>query len=370
MINSFISLILLLYSFNILRYLYGWRINSFDTKSSYFPKVSVVIAVRNEENNILKLLSDLSLQDYPQDLFNIIIVNDHSTDGTLDLLNQELSKYPNLILHNLTTSLEGKKSAINTGVNISNHEIILSSDADCSFPNTWISSMVSGFNDKQIKLVSGPVTFYKESSLFNKLQTLEFLSLIGAGAGAIGIGNPIFCNGANMAYRRETYKKVFDTIDLNIASGDDVFLLHAIKRKYKSSVRFIKDVNAVVYTNAVEGFDQFINQRKRWAAKSTSFKDAYTIYTSILVLLVNFSTIYLLFFSLFHVDVFFFFLWFFLIKNIVDILFLSNVLSFFSRKDLLKWMLFFQIFYSFYIVLVSFLSQLQTFSWKKRLYKK
>ena len=198
-----ISLIVFLYALQISKYRIGWdRIKS-KCQQVFTPKVSVVIAMRNEEKHVTRLLSAFKNQIYPADSLEFILVNDHSTDATLDLL--EKAKQSNLQIVNMPVGQFGKKNAIAKAVQIAKGEIILLSDADCSFTSNWVRTMVSYFSNANVMLVSGPVNFHKQNSIFQSLQALEFTSLIGSGAGAIGMGNAIFCNGANMAYRKSVF---------------------------------------------------------------------------------------------------------------------------------------------------------------------
>jgi len=363
-----ILIILLFYAILIFKYRFGWN-KIKKRRAAYFtPYVSIVIAMRNEENEIKRLLKSLQSQIYPTDKLKFILVNDHSTDETLKFL--EKSELDNLQIIDLSDGEYGKKNAIRKAVSIADSDIILASDADCSFNPYWVQTMVNYFADDKVKLVSGPVTYYKQKGIFQSLQALEFISLIGSGAGAIGSGKAIFCNGANMAYRKDIFLEVnnFDSDD--IASGDDVFLLHSVKSKYPDSITFAKDENAIVITDSVQTFSGFINQRKRWTAKSSGYKDFESVYTSYLVLLVNLAMVFLFVMHFFDAELIKLFALFYLVKFVADIILLYPTLKFFKRKDLIKWVFPFELFYSFYIVLIVVLSFTNKFEWKGRTHNK
>ena len=363
-----IFLILVFYVLLIIRYAFGWSRIKKVSKNSIFPKVSVVIAIRNEENHIEYLLKSLQSQIYPTDKLEFILVNDHSTDNTLSLL--ENSTLNNLQILNMPDNKSGKKHAIRMAVSISSGDIILASDADCTFPPNWVEKMVAYFINDNVKLVSGPVSFKQQDGVFQALQALEFASLIGSGAGAIGIQNAIFCNGANMAYRKEVFLEVNHFKKDNVVSGDDVFLLHSVKAKYPNSIVFVKDKDAIVTTESEQKFSRFINQRQRWVAKSSEYKDMASIYSSYLVFLANLSFVFLFVILFFDISFFHFFLLFYIIKFITDLFLLYPTLQFLSRKDLIKWIFPFEFFYSFYIILIIFLSFTKKFEWKGRMHKK
>ena len=364
----FMFIFLILYISIIFKYILGWSKENIKKKSNFYPTVSVVVAFRNEEENIPNLVSDLRNQKYSEDKLEFIFINDHSTDNTFDLLKK--GKFKSMQVLNLTDTLQGKKHAISKGISIAKGEIILTTDADCRLQSGWIKSMVSYFSNKEIKLVSGPVNFIEKRSFFLNFQSLEFLSLIGSGAGAILNNNAIFCNAANLAYRRQTFMELNHHQMQSIASGDDVFLLHAIKRNYPNSIVFAKEKAAIVKTKLLNTFSAFINQRKRWTAKSIVYKDFFTIYTSYIVLLTNFLYLILLFSSVFDNNLFSYFIYFHLAKFIIDIIFFYPILCFFKRKDLLKWIFIFEFLYSIYIVLIVILSFTSKFNWKGRSYTK
>ena len=363
-----VSIILSLYVLLIIRYAFGWnKIKSISIKN-FSPKVSVVIAIRNEEHRIAQLLKNLQSQIYPTDQLEFILVNDHSTDNTFTIL--EKSELDNFQILNMPEDKFGKKCAISMGVSIASGEIILASDADCSFSPNWVQSMTSYFANDDVKLVSGPVFLNKQKGVFQNLQALEFTSLIGSGAGAIGINNAIFCNGANMAYRKEVFLEVNSFRKDRVVSGDDVFLLHNVKAKYPNSILFAKNENAIVTTNSTQTFSDFINQRKRWIAKSSEYKDIASIYAAYLVLLTNLSFIFLFVMLLFDNSFLEVFGLFYIVKFFSDFFLLYPTLEFFNRTDLIKWIFPFELVYSFYIILIVSLSFTRKFEWKGRIHKK
>ncbi|MEC7646068.1 MAG: glycosyltransferase [Bacteroidota bacterium] len=367
-IELIVLVILFLYVLLISKYAAGWTKIKTVSKDAFLPKVSILIVMRNEESNLVRLYKSLQSQVYPGNKLEFILVNDHSTDNTWSFL--EKWDLNNLHLLNMPKGKFGKKNAISMAVAIASGDIILASDADCSFSANWTRKMIGYFANNDVKLVSGPVLFNKKTGFFQNFQALEFTSLIASGAGAIGIQNPIFCNGANMAYRKEVFLEVNAFNKNNIASGDDVFLLHSIKEKYHNSIVFARNEDAIVTTESAQSFYDFINQRKRWVAKSSSYKDIASMYTSYVVLFTNATFVFL--FSILFIDISWvlFFLGFYVIKFIVDLSLLYPVLQFLNRKDLIKWVLPFEFFYSFYIILIVILSFTTDFEWKGRVHNK
>ena len=171
-------------------------------------------------------------------------------------------------------------------------------------------------------------------------------------------------------YRKDIFLEV-NNFEINtMASGDDVFLLHSVKAKYPRSIAFAKNEDAIVITEGTQSLKTFINQRKRWAAKSSGYKDSASIYTSYLVLFVNLSFVFLFAMQFFPQQYFELFILFYIAKFIADLFLLYPVLRFFKRSDLTLWILPFELFYSFYIVLIVVLSFTKSFEWKGRIHKK
>ena len=368
----FIQLLFFFYVVMIISFYYGWKkIQPFNLEAkSTNLTVSVVVAVRNEEENINYLIKNLKSQDYNSTLFDIIIIDDHSIDNTLEILKNEKIECSNLKISSLEKGYIGKKQAILKAVKLSSSDIILTTDADCKFSNSWISNMVNKFSNSDINLISGPVAYHLEDNVFGNMQSLEFLSLVGSGASCIGLNKPIFCNAANMAYRRDVFLEVNDYKKNNVFSGDDVFLLHQIKNKYKGSTLFLKSFESIVYTTPLSNVKDFINQRIRWASKSNSYKDFDSIIVALLVFLINLSLVMLLLFSPFSFFYFEYFISFFIVKLFCDYIFLKPILLFFKKNDLIKLIFPLQIIYPFYITLITVLSNLFSFNWKGRIQKK
>lgn len=216
------AFILLSYVIIISSFALGWHlIKPFKQKIIIdYPKTSIVVACRNEEKNIGNLLQSLSNQNYPKDKTEIIIVNDHSDDETEKVIYDLVSK--NIKLLNLPENITGKKAALQYGISLATSDIILTTDADCIMGSDWIINMVSYYLTHKPKILVGPVAFNHNNSVFQKFQTMEFMSLVGSGAGAIGINHPIMCNGANLLFEKTVYE---NTLHANkYASGDDIFL--------------------------------------------------------------------------------------------------------------------------------------------------
>ena len=320
----------LIYLYIFLLYRKGWEMHVRNVEKKNKNFISIIIACRNEQDNITNLIQQIKNQDYNKNNYELIFVDDHSCDETFKILQEEENRWANLHVIQLQNGETGKINAIRKAIFIARGDIILCTDADCSVNQSWITTVTSYFINKNIKMVSGPVIFEHKDGIFHKFQLLEFLSLIGSGAAAIQRNKGIICNGANLAYRKETYLEM-DSVYDNIASGDDVFLMHQIKNKYPNGIVFAKHKEAIVETKSQEDITSLLNQRKRWASKSRFYKDSDTVSISILVFVINFTVSILFLLSFINIKWFILFSILFLFKYFVDYMFLKPILRFFSK---------------------------------------
>ncbi len=351
----------------------GWFSLKRFKKTSSEPKtrVSILVPARNEESVIEKLLSNLVLQNYPNHLYEIIVIDDHSTDHTTRVVNNFISQHKEFSIKLLCIKGEiqtkaYKKKAIRTAIEKSTGRLIMTTDADCLPGKNWIKTIVSLYETKQPKMIVGPVSFHQEKSFFQKIQSLEFLSLIAMTAGAIKTGHPIMCNGANLAYEKQAF---FDVGGFGIdrfSSGDDVFLLQRIRKHFGSnSVWFIKSEEAIVYTEALRTLQEFFDQRIRWASKNKGY-DLKILVISFTVYMMNLILLGSVFISLFHPDFWKTTAYIFAIKYIIDLPVLIGIVSFAKKLNLFIYSIPLIIIYPVYIILAGALGIVSSYNWKGR----
>jgi cellulose synthase/poly-beta-1,6-N-acetylglucosamine synthase-like glycosyltransferase len=370
----FVACIVFLYAIQIIQYAIGWMNVTAIIPRSPTHKIAVIIAVRNEEAMIENCLKALLDQNYPSQLFDVILVDDFSEDGTVDCVKRISKTHSNVFILKLDVADgTGKKAAIRKGILYTDATIIVTTDADCWMEKDWLTTIAAGFENDSTKMVVAPVAFCNEKNVFEKMQSLEFMALIASTAGAIFYKKPIMCNGANLAYLRTSFFEVngFDGVN-HISTGDDVLLMYKLSKIYPNGIRFLKDSKAIVYTHPKNNLMGFINQRKRWASKPFSLLNRATKYTSVLVFLTNLSSIMLIIslFCLGKIDISHGFALICLIllgiKCIIDFLLLFLASSFFGKRSLLIYFLPEQIIYMFYVVFIGLLSTTKSFSWKGR----
>lgn len=334
----------------------------------YKTPVTILVAARNEEENIHKTIADLIAQNYPKHLTEIIIVDDHSTDNTAEIIRSYAGQGVTLLQLQEDQALNSyKKKAIAKAIELSTGELMVCTDADCRMGPNWLTTVVGYYEEHDVLMISSPVTYFQEKSLFEHLQTLEFSFLIGIGAASIGNKKATTCNGANLAYRKETFYQLggFSGID-DLASGDDELLLQKLSAKHPGKIGFLKSRDAVVYTHAKHNLSSFLSQRRRWASKSTKYKDKKVIALAVVIWLFNVSMLLNIVAGIFEPVYARIALTQFLFKYIFEVAFLLPILSFFNRRRLVSLAILVSPIHILYLVYVGIAGNTGKYQWKGR----
>jgi len=359
-----------LYLLVLLYLIRGWaNLKRPDLKPIAFKtKVTILIAARDEEEKMALTIDDILAQDYPKNLTEIIIVDDHSTDRTAEIIRSYASQGVKLLQLNEDKPLNSyKKKAIAEAISLSTGELMVATDADCRMGPKWLSSIVNYYETKQPVMISSPVTYFEEKTLFERLQTLEFGYLVAMGASFIGNNRASTCNGANFAYRKDIFYAVggFKGID-ELASGDDELLLQKVAERYPGKIGFLKRRDAIVYTHAKHTLKEFLNQRRRWASKSTKYKDKKIVALAVGIWLFNVSLLVNAGLSFYSSYFFKLFLIQFILKFIFEAMFLVPVNIFFKHGKLM-WLLFLlSPIHIIYFVYVGLIGNTRKYVWKGR----
>jgi cellulose synthase/poly-beta-1,6-N-acetylglucosamine synthase-like glycosyltransferase len=366
--------IILCYALLISAISVGWfKLNDFErSDQKHYVKISIIVAVRNEASAIGSLLESLLKQDYPPEHFEMIIVDDHSTDETkrrFEEITSELNGIPNLKFISLEPDDGfGKKAALSHGIKLSGGDLIVITDADCTAGSSWISTIAAFYDRLKPQMILGAVQMTDGGNFFGKLQSLEFMSLISSAAGSCSAGFPLLANGANIAFTRQAFESCGGfSGHMEFPSGDDMFLLMSIKKKFGAgSIRFLKSADAIVKTTAMKGIKPFLQQRMRWVSKSKGYTDPVLIATSILVYLANaillISGISAILFPGFYKI----FLLVYLAKMIIDF---PLMLSFarFQKSGALLWLFpFMELLNAVYTVFIGIIGNIGKYEWKGR----
>lgn len=361
--------IFLTYITLIIRFIYGFqKLNSEVISQAGITTFSIVIPFRNEEKNLPNLLDSIQKISYSAVLFEIIFIDDESSDNSVKII-REFSEKSNLMIHikdNRRVSNSPKKDALSIAITEAKYKWIITTDADCVVPEKWLQTFNDYIIKHQPKMLVAPVTLIGKNRFLEQFQIIDFLSMQGATIGGFGINKPFMANGANLCYQKE----VFLTLDgfssnNEIASGDDVFLLEDFLKHDKKSVHFIKNTEALVKTFVQQSWSDLINQRKRWAAKAPKFNNNFTKLIGIFVFLSNIGVLIAFLISIYNPIL----LWLVILKFIVDSILIFKTAKFYKQSvtqtQYIK-TLFFYPFFTTYIAVVSLLTK---FSWKDRIFK-
>jgi glycosyltransferase involved in cell wall biosynthesis len=258
-----------IYAFVIFKALCGIRrieSNAMNTHSHVV--IDVIVPYFNESVHLPKVLE--SLQNQTHKNYRVIWINDHSTDGGEKFLKENAGVGNNLFLH---SDKFGKKAAINEALNEVSADLIVFTDADCEHHPDWLTGYASAFEKKGSGLYFGPVV-YTTNSFLQEVFALEFLSLMGTGMGLAGVGTPVFMNGANYAVSKDLLNLHVRKDGDKYASGDDVFLLHQVKKTLGvEKIYPISNQKLKVRTDAPKNPLSFFKQRIRWGGKTTGYKE-------------------------------------------------------------------------------------------------
>lgn len=369
-LSAFLTLIYLLVVAGFIR---GWhKLIPFKYKQTTgITSVSIIVAARNEADNIHRTIESLLAQDYNKALTEIIFIDDHSTDNTAEIVRSYAGSGVKLISLKENQALNSyKKKAIQTAIGQATGDLIITTDADCRMGTAWLKTIIAFYEQKRYKMISSPVAYDEEKSFFERAQSLEFLYLIGLGASTIGNKKPSTCNGANLAYEKAAFYEVggFQGID-DLASGDDELLLHKIAARYDNHIGFLRSPDAMVYTHAKPNLGEFLQQRKRWASKSTRYKNKSIIVLGVFIWFFNVSILLNLLVGLFFIGFLKIALIQLLLKIIVEFIFLMDVTKFAKRRSLLVLLPVLNVLHVLYIIYIGVAGNSGKYNWKGRMVK-
>ncbi len=337
-------------------------------------KFSVIIAFRNEATHLETLVSSIADLNYPKTHFEVIMINDDSEDTSAEIIEALKSKYTTLnisVLKNERNTSAPKKDAITVGIKHAKFNWIVTSDADCILPKYWLDIYDSFIQLHSPNLVTGPVVYHNGNRFIDRFQILDLLSLQGATIGSFGIGKPIMCNGANLAYSKSLFNEVkgFEG-NTHIASGDDVFMLEKALKYNKNNVYYIKNNLLTVKTTTESNLNDLLRQRIRWASKTTNYNSIFVKLTGLIIILMNALILCL---PLFYVVGFITaksLLYTFVIKVLIDFLLLYKSARFLEQDHFMTSFIASSFVYPLFSTYVAVLSVFRDYKWKGRHFSK
>ena len=350
-------------------YFFGWLSIPSQTlpDTALQTSVTVIIPARDEEANIAACLKSVAEQTHP---VQIIVINDHSTDRTAEIIASFPAK--NLLLLNLADHITDqlnsyKKKAIELAVAHAGGELIVCTDADCTAGPDWIRSLVTIYEQEKPVFIAAPVRMKNNGSISGIFQSLDFLSLQGITAAAVYRRIHAMSNGANLAYTKQVFTDVqgFSGAD-QIASGDDMLLMQKINAKFPQRIRYVKMQQAIVSTNAETTVASFMHQRVRWASKAGHYKSAGLSAALLLVYLTNLSCGIFIITAAFNPSWLDEMAGIILAKILIEILFVASVSRFYGQQKLVLYFPFMQPLHIFYTIIAGWLGIFGKYQWKNR----
>lgn len=365
---SALFIILAIYIISIGGLIYGFfKVQQYQKKGlNPQTRFTIIVPFRNEAENLPNLLNSFSNLNYPSELFEVILVDDNSSDK-FQILN---FKFKVLVVDNIRVSNSPKKDAITTAMQHVKTDWVITTDADCVVAENWLLTFDNYIQQNNVSMLSGAVTYKGEHSFLHHFQQLDLMSLQGATIGSFGVHRAFMCNGANFAYTKSLFTRLngFEGND-KIASGDDVFLLQKAVSLFPDEVHYLKAEEAIVSTKPAETWKMLFYQRVRWASKTGSYQSNFGKILGLIVFFGNLSFVISFFFSVFAVWSYPFFVLFAFSKFIIDFVLLYKTNQFLT-KERIKSLLLSSLLYPFFSSAVALYSLFGSYEWKDRRFGK
>ena len=379
-IPALLALLVLTYLLILQRLLYGLNKIGRYKKNREKNSVSIIVAAKNEEQTIKNCVESLLAQDYPKSILEIVIIDDHSTDKTYEILKSCEGQYPELkiiSLKNQNTSTNiinsqlnkkphqsSKKSALEFGIKKAAGKLLLFTDADCEPPNTWVKEMAACF-DNDVGVVAGfSPLIDKTNSLPGKLFELDSLVAATTAAAGLSLNKPITCTGRNFAYRKKVFMQVNGFTDiLQSVSGDDDLFLHLVKQKTNWKIKYNTSGRSIVPSYQTKTLNQFFLQKRRHISAAKYYPTGLKIIYS-LMHLTNFSIYFFLITAIFSNKFLLTAIALFLIKVIIDYFFVSHGATTFNKKNLIKYFPLWELFHFGYNLVIGPWAMVGKIKWK------
>jgi len=346
-----IFLSVLLYALqSVLIYIGTRRLNY--PKTNHLPKISILVALRDEEQTLEACVESLLQLDYPKKSLEILLINDRSSDRTSELVEKMKSKsdvIETLHIKAGIPGLSGKANAITQGMENCSGALILVTDGDCRVPTSWAKAHAA-YYQKDVGLVGGFTLLDEQkdqASVFGKMQSLDWAYLLSVGTGFMGFGIPLSVLGNNFSFRREAYEKVGGYRNMGFTIIEDFALMKTLVKKTLWKVLYPIDSKMLVYSQPMPDFKAFYNQRKRWSAggKEVGLYGKSLMFISVMVHM-------LIPISFFVCDLRFSFLAL-IIVLLADFGLLCRTTGLVQRRDLLKYFLLWEGFYFLYTIMFT-----------------
>lgn len=371
-----LALLLITYTIVLVMYIRSCHatsgINGLDVQNAV--PVTIVIAARNEEDNILECVSSCLDQDYPEDLLEVIVVDDQSEDDTYTILENQVKdsrfKLMRLGVWKRTTIVGSKKKALSYGINHAQGSMIFTTDGDCIVPRSWVRNGVAVMQNSDARIGTGPLSIAEGRGFLHHFQVLDtaVTNLIHCGGQRMHVGT--LGTGANLVFYKEDFIRSNCYEDnMQIASGDDVFLIRSLEKTHPGKSCYLKSRDSMVKTFGLRSLSAFFSQRLRWSSKMKYMKNGTLTAIAYLIFLARWVPLTLVVVSLiFQNNVLLIagtiaLAWRWILEFVVNL----KALDWFSTRNSLWWFFPANVFYSWYILILGVFGFLPlNLEWKDR----
>ncbi len=344
----------------------GQKNSRLNTRPVEENSLSLIIPLRNEIDNLGSLIDSIELLVRTFKNLEVLIIDDNSNDGSTAFLREReivLNKELAIKLIYLSDGKASKKKAIMKGLELSTNNWIVQLDADCDLNVDWLNSFLK-IDKSELSFIAGPVAF-KSNGFWSGLLKLESWALIAVSYFGFKAKEPQMCSAANMCWDKskllnDDYAEI---INMDEPSGDDAFLLQYFKSKNPEAMAYSWNMDSIIWTNPPDSFMGFINQRLRWASKWGAVKGVSQVLFPIALWmyhLLHFTFFLILILKGFYLTV----LSVVFIKALFEMIMLKKVAKNFKESLNPILVLFMQLLYSPYVVILGLLSQFTRYSWK------
>jgi cellulose synthase/poly-beta-1,6-N-acetylglucosamine synthase-like glycosyltransferase len=227
------------------------------------PKLSIVIAVKDEEKNIISLIDSLEKLNYPNENFEVIIVDDNSSDKTAELIKPKISgKHNYIFIKAENKEFKGKKGALSIGIKNAKYNFIVITDADCKHKINWLSALAGGL-DYGYDFVFGIAPILSGKTLIQKFSAFENLRNTYLTIAAVGLNIPYSAAARSFAFRKTSFEKVggYGKTTETLSGDDDLLIREAVK--HKMLIGTVVDPDTFVYSHAPKSFNEYFKQKHR-----------------------------------------------------------------------------------------------------------
>lgn len=261
LISYSVSILFLFISINVYKgYLY-------QIKQKYFtiskPYLSLIIAVKNEEQNIVTLVDSLEKQNYPVENLEVIFVDDGSSDRTYDKIKEHISGKTNFtLLKAVNKKYAGKKGVLDIGINSAKNNLIVITDADCKPEQDWLLN-IAGKLDYGFDFVFGIAPLQSGKLLVKKISAFENLKNTFLTISSVGLNIPYSAAARNFAFRKKSFERLggYKNTTETLSGDDDLLLREAVKNKML--IGTITETGSFVFSDSPDSFDEYFAQKKR-----------------------------------------------------------------------------------------------------------